>query len=392
MPLQPIYAFICIITGIITYILAAVMIQRRHIRGALTYTALLAAVGTWLIFYALEVGSAHEPLMAVAWGKIKYLGALPTPLLWACFCWQYNQGRLRRSVIAALCVIPFITLITIFVGQFDPTMWRSGQINVDYLMTLTNIERIVFVINLLYVYVLTLAGMFLMGQRALAMLRTHPSLARILFVALLLPILSTIISSIHLVALNNLDLMPFTFGLMVVLIARLFLSSEVMSIATVAYDTIVDSLSDAMIVLDLGGHIMTLNTAAQQLLGAPASELIGMSLRQLETHAPAFSHILTRTSEGEQEVQVGEQYWEITRKRLTTAEDTSKRKYLTTTEEASNGVLFILREITANKRAEIALQTNERRYIALFENSNDAIFIIDLSEDILIANERRWMS
>lgn len=387
MPLQPTYTLVCIITGIITYILAAVMLQRRHIRGALTYAALLAAVGTWLIFYALEMGSAHEPVMAVLWGKIKYLGVLATPLLWACFAWQYNQGRLRQSAVAALCIIPAITFITVLFGNFNPSLWRSGQLNVDYLMTMTEIERIIFVVNLLYVYVLTLAGMFLMAQRALSMLKTYPALARILFIALSLPIVSTILSSLRLEALGNLDLMPFTFGMMVILIARLFLSAEVMSVATIAYDTIVDSLSDAMIVLDPRGTITTLNAAAQHLLGASAAELIGTSLRQLEVHAPAFANILARTSEGTQEVHVGDQYWEITRKRLT-AESESSRKPLSPGENTSNGTLFILRDITANKRAEIALQTNERRYIALFENSNDAIFIIDLSEEILIANER----
>ena len=376
MPLQPIYAFVCIITGIITYSLAAVMVRRQHIRGALTYTALLVAVGTWLIFYAIEIGSAHEPLMAVVWGKIKYVGALFTPLLWACFCWQYNQGWLARSVVAVLAIIPTITLITIILGQFDPTMWRNGQLNVAYLMTMTEIERFIFVANLFYVYVLILAGMFLMAQRALAMLKTYPSLARILFIALTLPILTTIISSIQQVQLRNLDLMPFTFGIMLILIARLLLSSDVMSIATIAYDTVIDNLPDAMIALDLRGRIVTLNTAAQTLLGSSATDMIGMSLRDLETHAPAFSHILLRANVGEQEVQVGDQYWEITRKPVNTTEGTA------------DGVLFILRDVTASKRAEIALQTNERRYIALFENSNDAIFIIDLSEEILIANER----
>ncbi len=375
MPLQPI-AVVCIVTSVIAFFLALVMAQRQHIRGALTYSALLVAIGIWLLCYGLELWSSYDPIYSVMWGKLKYLGALSTPLLWACFCWQYNCGRIRLPVVAALVIIPAITMLAILFGSFNPASWRSGQLNLDYLLTLTEIERIILVVNLFYGYILTLVGIFLMGQRALSMMRTYRVQARILLLVIILPIFSTALASMRLLPLGNLDLLPLTYGTMVMVIGYLFVSSDVMTMATIAYDTVMDSLPDAMIALDLQGRIVTLNTAAQTLLGSSISQLIGTPLRQLEAYAPAFAQILMRASNGQQEVQVGEQHWEITRQPLQSAEG------------ATSGVLFILRDITINKRAEIALQTNERRYIALFENSNDAIFIIDMGEEILIANER----
>lgn len=49
-------------------------------------------------------------------------------------------------------------------------------------------------------------------------------------------------------------------------------------------------------------------------------------------------------------------------------------------------LLISFRDMTLRKHAEMILLSNERRYRALFENSNDAIFIVDLDGSILIAN------
>jgi PAS domain S-box-containing protein len=376
MLLHHIYAFACIIISILTLYLAFVMAQRQQVRGALTYSALLVAVSVWLFFYVLEIESQHSPIEALLWGKLKYLGSIPTPPLWACFCWQYNRGRIRRSALIGLLIIPILTLVTVIVGHFDPAYVTTNQLNLDYLLTLPEIERIVLVVNLLFGYVMTLAGIFLMAQQVVSMFRAYPWQARLLLVALALPIFTTAISSMRLIPSGGLDYMPLTFGIMFILIAVLFTASDVMTMAAIAYDTVIDSLPDAMIALDLQGRIVTLNVAAQRLIGSTPSQVVGTPLRELENYAPAFAQVLLHANVGTQEVQVGAQYWEIT------------RQPLHSTEGAPSGVLFSLREITASKQAEIALQTNERRYIALFENSNDAIFIIDMAEEILIANER----
>lgn len=51
------------------------------------------------------------------------------------------------------------------------------------------------------------------------------------------------------------------------------------------------------------------------------------------------------------------------------------------------GTLITLRDVTTNRKVEDALLLNERRFRSLFDNSNDAIMILELDGKISIANE-----
>ena len=56
------------------------------------------------------------------------------------------------------------------------------------------------------------------------------------------------------------------------------------------------------------------------------------------------------------------------------------------TENHQEGYVLVFRDNTIRKQTEIQMYANERRYRTLFEKSNDAIFIIDLDTNVIIAN------
>jgi diguanylate cyclase (GGDEF)-like protein/PAS domain S-box-containing protein len=120
-------------------------------------------------------------------------------------------------------------------------------------------------------------------------------------------------------------------------------------------DTVLNSMSDAVLVTAPDGRIRTVNSAATELLGRTAGELIGVEFESLvaEPHAPAFSieHALGEPCETV-----------VATARGQTIPVSVNASTLASTDPAFQGHIFVLRDITDRKRAERRI-----RYLARFD-------------------------
>jgi two-component system, LuxR family, sensor kinase FixL len=139
---------------------------------------------------------------------------------------------------------------------------------------------------------------------------------------------------------------------------------------------IVESSDDAIIGKDLDGRILTWNRGAERLYGYTAEEVTGRSIELLfpEDRLDELDEILARSRSGQRV-----QHHETVRRR----KDGQLVDISLTVSPISDatgrivGASTIARDITARKRAELALRASEQRWRSVVESAVDGIVVID---------------
>lgn len=149
------------------------------------------------------------------------------------------------------------------------------------------------------------------------------------------------------------------------------------------YQQMIESLGDVIFTVAGNGYFTYINPRVQKLLGYGPDEVIGK--HYTEFVAPTWRERIRSfynrqrldcTPETRLEVPVlsasGEEIW--------------IEQIVILTEDG--GFQATVHDITQRKLAEQALQKNEQRYRALFEQTNDAVFILDLEGVYVAANKK----
>ncbi|MBC8100749.1 MAG: PAS domain S-box protein [Armatimonadetes bacterium] len=154
------------------------------------------------------------------------------------------------------------------------------------------------------------------------------------------------------------------------------------SVSTHYMDNILRSMSNLLLVLEPDGRLRTVNPAALRLLGYTETELIGQPFSLIcppQPDAPDMRLDAPTTHLGEA---------------LLVAKNGVKipiaytRSMLRAANGGLEGVVLVAQDITERRAAEAERLRNAMRYRALFEQTNDAILLLDLEGKHLAANQR----
>ena len=115
-----------IIAGLISFVNALVVSQRRGVAGSLPLLGMLLSLTGWSFTYAFELASS-----SLAWQlfltKVQYLGIVCTPVFFLLFTLEYARQRqfLKRGIIYWLWLIPLITLVLVWTNDFHALIWSK---------------------------------------------------------------------------------------------------------------------------------------------------------------------------------------------------------------------------------------------------------------------------
>jgi PAS domain S-box-containing protein len=154
------------------------------------------------------------------------------------------------------------------------------------------------------------------------------------------------------------------------------------------YRTLVESVNEAIILQDKTGEILTWNSAAEQIFGVAAYEVLGHAttsrkwetIREDGTVFPDSEHPSMHTlatGEACKSVVMG----------ITSAKGTFSWVNINTSPLKREGdqkpyaVVISLLDITGRKQAEVALAESEKKYRTLFHNTSDEIYIHEMLSD-----------
>ncbi|MEO1208484.1 MAG: PAS domain S-box protein [Cyanobacteria bacterium J06638_20] len=154
-------------------------------------------------------------------------------------------------------------------------------------------------------------------------------------------------------------------------------------------DEILLASLDLVFVQDPDGRFIHINEMTARSFGRSRDQLIGQTLEQ----TTLFPEIIRQLSADHREVFFSRHPTTGEFRLSTLGQSTTNKDYEYTfsliydAQDRSEAAIFIAKDITERKRAEVALQVAEAKYQALFEATSDIILILDASSyEILDAN------
>lgn len=336
-------------------------IARRRSGIALTLFMLfmLGIVGL-CVTYALELLSAALPNI-LFWVRIEYLFNQSVPLLWLLFVIAYTRRAawITRRKVLALSIIPALQVIAAATNDYHHLHWITvGTSELNGLVLFARTYGPSFWLGSAYLYALLTASLILL----VVAIRQAPKTIRSQLIPLLIgaqfPPIAGLVAITPFNPVPGLDLFVFGLVLTCVPIGWSLFRFRLFDLVPAAYDLIISSMSDAVIVLDARDQVLDVNPAAARLIGLPASEIVGRFAQHLfaNSQLDMLSLLLSWETTGEisAEMNGSTAYFDV---RISPLRD-YRHEY--------TGRVLVLRNNTAQKEAEDTI----RRYAAELEERN----------------------
>jgi len=323
---------------------AALYVRRfRPAPGALALSWTSIFISGWLVFNTLEILSPNEA-GTLTFAKLTYGTFACAPVLWLVFAVQYTGRRKLLTVrrVAALWVIPFITILLVFTNDLHHLVWASynfTSVSVGtamHVLARGNWYWVFFV----YSYSLILCGTLLIIAEYFQSPRPYQQQSIWLAVGATTPLILNFIYNLRLIPGMQKDFSPIAFAFGGLALAIGIFRYRLFDLKPIARNMLVESTTDALLVLDEQNRIVDLNPAGQRLLGVVDGALIGTPIAQIATSWPELARSLQPAAEAHTEIAKEDCAYDL---RIIPLRDS--RNYVL-------GRLITLRDITERKRAD----------------------------------------
>src|SRR5688572_16341364 len=120
------FGAILVLNAVVAVSIAGFLAWRYESSGRPAMIAMLISLAIWSFAYAM-ITFSPELNAKLFWLKIENIGILGQPIFWLVFALKYsNQSRmLARPYLAALCIIPVVSLVLIFSDQWFHLYYSS---------------------------------------------------------------------------------------------------------------------------------------------------------------------------------------------------------------------------------------------------------------------------
>ena len=347
------YAYLIIIfaAAAICVSLAVYAWLQRSRQGVLLYAGVMLAVAEWL-FTSGMVSMSQTPAQARFWVDPRYFGLTAMLAFFITFVIQYT-GRekwLTQPLLIVIFSVPILTQIVIETNSLHHLFLVEVNFSPDgILMGLDDVQYgPIFWFHTVYSYLLVLLGIGLILEWSFRTFRLYRGQAVIMVLGILPPLLSSVADAFLLIPGLKHPLAPLGFAVMGMAFAWSMFRHRMLDIVPVARDYVIESMGDAMLVLDSQKNVVDINPAARQLLGTSSSRIIGKPVEEiLDPWSELVEEYRDRTS-AQSELRLlsegQEVYFDL---RIFPLKNSRGR---------SSGSIITLRDITSRKQAENKLQ------------------------------------
>ena len=271
---------------------------------------MLFASAVWAVGYVLELASPGLE-QKLFWAKAQYTGIVVFPVAWFAYASIYTGRRhwLTRRKVAGLVVIPAAALLLAITNDRHGLMWKAATLDTQGpIASLDQAFGAGFWLFWSYAVALVLGGGGVLAQAFARAPRIYRRQMWALVSAALVMVLFTTLDATDLSPLPWLDLEPYAFTIVSLLIAFGLLGLQLGDVVPVAYASVVQGMPDGVIVLDTRGRVVQLNDAAQEIFGLDTELAVGRTWSSLTSALPLS---LSTERPGDQgvehhEIQIGE--------------------------------------------------------------------------------------
>ncbi len=341
---------VLLITGLLSLGIAIFAWKQRPTRGAVSFAIFMTVVVWWTVFYASEVAAITLPARLLS-NALVFVGIVAVPPAWLLFSLDYANLRhwssgWRRAL---LLTIPLLTLVQVWTADYH-RLFRT-QAHIADLGWITNLSMEYgpgFYIHIAYFYLLVLAGAVLITRQNFSVPRIFRGQKIIVLTSVTLPWAVNVIYISRLIPWLGIDLTPFALAFSGLGLAWAIFGFRLSNLIPIARATVIDSLSDGVIVLDAQHRIQAINPALSAILELPASRLLGVPADQRLAQWPRIWEVLRGVGKGQLELTLansqGQRSFDCTISRLA---DRAGRV---------SGHVLVLKDITPYKQSQAYLE------------------------------------
>lgn len=335
--------------------------QQTYISGWWEFAGLLAAIGVWTLARGLqaltEVRSTH-----IFYAKFEYLAIIFVIAFWLLFALEYSQHAawIRQPKMAWIWIVPAFTILLAFTNEWHSLFWSQvvpittgdqfNHFNYQYGPG--------FWLGLAYCDILVFTSCYLLIHTVLDFPRRYRLQIGVLIAGTLLPLLAHMLYFAGFRLLPGLDLTPLGFTLAALVYWLSITRYKLFDIVPIAREAILSHMRTGVLVLDTQDRIISVNPAAERLLGLPASWLTG---KKVDTTLPKGTELLKASAQSETPSEI---HWDEPPSDLEVTVSPLKDRRGNPT-----GRLIVLRDITERKRTDQVLAQGAREMSALYETS-----------------------
>lgn len=316
----------------------------------IVYTAVTALV---LVAYCGELSFADLPSQ-MGWARIEYASTF-LPGIYLLFVLSYTRRNDNPSTafLCALFAIPVIHTLLAFTNEYHHLIWLSVQgVIVDgelyFLRTYGQLSYIAQAVEI----GAGAAAMIILGLEWRRGTPTYRRQIALLLSAALLPLAGDLLNMARLNPFQPLRLYMLGFAAACIPLGYSLFRYQLLDILPAAYDLVVTSMVDAVIVVNVEGRIVSANPSAAGMIGRTSSRLVGMPLAEAFQDSPAMAAHFARMNDTHAEVS-------LARSGATLVYDLMISPLVRGGKLA--GHVIVLHDITSRKLAELAAEAAAAR-------------------------------
>jgi len=314
--------------------------------------------------------------------KVRFIGVASIPVFLFLFSLAMDGRKNLFSIgnIALLFALPLITLVIAFTNHNHHLFIKSIQYQTinGIIFRSTWEAGVWFWIHSIYSYLLLLMSLGLLFLAVLRKPHPYKSQAMLMFAGVLAPMVANLIVLSKILNISNLDLTALCLTITGIILGYALFRYRMLDLMPIARDTVVESISDAVIVLDRQQRIIDANPAAMKKLIPFSKNIIGTKIQDIWPVQFDFSgfqvprkHIKMALNLRNEE----EKIFDLNISRL------YKRRGVWV------GSLIVARDITELEIVEKKLEQSEKRFRTLFEDAPIAIRGYNLNGNIHFWNK-----
>ena len=291
--------------------------RRPHIPGAILFG--WVAFGESFATFGFIMELISPTLQGkIFWDALQWLGGIPLKTALPLFVLQYLDYKPRQQKIfwGILAVIPTLFILLLVTDQFHKLIYFDPHLVAEEPFSILTYRFTSTVwAYALYTYLIIFGCLTILLKNAI---QTHGIYRRqiaVITLGVAIPIIGTMLTLMGVAFQPQRDISPITYAAGNLIIAWGLFRYRLFDILPIARDTVVENLTDPVVVLDAQNRVVDLNPAALHSLGAKATDVIGRTSDEVYAAWPnllkRFKDVQKETTEVVAEINKIEHHFEI---------------------------------------------------------------------------------
>jgi PAS domain S-box-containing protein len=251
--------------------------RRRDVKGAGAYAGVALSQAFWTLGYTCELLSPGLQ-GKILWDDLQWLGGVGWFAAFLAFAIEYASYKLphprRFWVLVEIVPVAFILLV----ATNSLHGWIRSEARLVPGEPFSALEydfTLVVWAWAIYGYAMLLVALRILIARYVRTRGLYRAQLGAILVGTLLPLVGTVLTLTGVTLTFHRDTTPLTFALGNLIVAMGLFRYRLFDLLPIARDTAVESMPDAVLVLDANDRLVDLNPAAQEMIGQQSSQAIG---------------------------------------------------------------------------------------------------------------------